>query len=370
MTVVREASAAAAPTWEAWTRSDDMHDSLAEVRGYLDNPATRPLGQALEICRDVIERPFALADHQANERQRRFKLIATFASYTGATAVMLAIVHLAVEEVFGGFEWWRQLLRNVFIAESLMTAITLVLVAAGVLMYVHEGWLLERFKAEQLRLLKFCALIEPELWKLAGVDLERWRRALAERVEEIEGYRHPAISNEAASEQLPEVPTPAEVSDLNREAVVALATYYDRKRLAFQRKYFARKASAHVHNSRVPLFVFAVSITFVVAHVVLELAHQERLSAALVAASAVVPAWYAGARNRRSASESSRNVTRSTARHAALCQIDDRLEKAMADDPERVDLRLVFWNLRMCEFVLESDQREWLRLMREAEWIA
>ena len=120
-----------------------------------------------------------------------------------------------------------------------------------------------------------------------------------------------------------------------------------------------------------PIF-FGFSVFIVATHVVIDrwpgvpAAYVEKRDVAstlLIAASAALPVTWAGIRTWRSAREFSRNVARSTARREMLDEMAQRLDGARQVDPSHL-----LGELQICELVLESDQREWLRLMREVEW--
>jgi hypothetical protein len=372
MTVAEQAPTTGSATWERWTESPDMHDTWDEVQRYRAQEGTRPLARALEICHEVIEKPFGEADAAAQRRQARYRRNAALVAYSGSLAVILAIVHLALGEVFGAespaVEEWK---RRVLVVEVIAAGLAAAAVGYGLYAYHQEDWLLQRFKAEQLRLLKFSALIEPSLLQTSEAGWDGWRRTLAERTEEIGTYNRHAIAHAAEAETIPRAPDPKHLMHLNREAVAALVDYYDHKRLSFQRRYFAKRALAHPHNPRLGIFFFVGSIIAVAVHLAFEWTGALRASAAFVAVSAILPAMYAGLRTHHASTESARNISRSAARHSALCQVDDELRKAsQSSSAKRSDFQIIFWNLKLSEFILDTDQREWLRLMREAEWIA
>ncbi|HJR64419.1 MAG TPA: hypothetical protein VJ803_12010 [Gemmatimonadaceae bacterium] len=372
MTVAEQAPTTGSATWERWTNSPDMHDTWDEVQVYRAQEGTRPLARALEICHEVIERPFGEADVTAQRRQTRYRRNAALVAYSGSLAVILAIVHIAIGEVFGAdshaVELWKE---RVLVLEVIAAGFAAVAVGYGLYAYHQEDWRLQRFKAEQLRLLKFSALIEPSVLQTSEVGWDTWRRALVERVEEIGTYDRHAIAHAAEAETVPRAPDPKQLMHLNREAVVALVGYYDRKRLSVQRRYFAKRALAHPHNPRLGIFLFVGSIIAVAVHLAFEWMGALRASAAFVAVSAILPAMYAGLRTHHASTESSRSISRSAARHSALCQVDDELRKATeSSSAKRNDFQVIFWNFKLSEFILDTDQREWLRLMREAEWIA
>ena len=79
-------------------------------------------------------------------------------------------------------------------------------------------------------------------------------------------------------------------------------------------------------------------------------------------AAGLLVVW-AGIRTSRSARESTRNVARAAARRNMLAESAPLLERLHASEPA-----LALCQLQMIELVLESDQREWLRVMQDVEW--
>ena len=50
------------------------------------------------------------------------------------------------------------------VLEALLAAAAVVLVIVGLVAEWHEQWLTHRYRAEQLRLIKFRFLVDPEFW--------------------------------------------------------------------------------------------------------------------------------------------------------------------------------------------------------------
>ena len=87
----------------------------------------------------------------------------------------------------------------------------------------------------------------------------------------------------------------------------------------------------------------------------------------MIVLAAIFPVLGGGIRILRSAHESTRNKTRFRAKQVALHEIEQRLRKnPIANTADAED---VFRDLWCSEQILESEHREWLRLMLDAEWI-
>lgn len=346
----------------ATPRPSDLRDSPEDLARLASTPA---LESALKVIGEEIVSAFDEADRRALEHQRSYRRITWWATTFGTLAILFAVAELLVESlgVPDVGEW-------LLIAEIASLAIAALAVLRGLFAFRHENWLLERCRAEQLRSLKFTFLLDPALWSGGERGLAGWRERLHNEVEKVRILRHDDIAVIACTEQLP--PSHGMISTGLPDSVSlgALVTYYDQKRLAPQREYFMNVA-AHTHGAlarALPLFFFA-SVFLVTLHAALALAAHASggksfhvAGTFLAAASVAIPVVWAGIRTQQGARESARNAMRARARHSALRDLEQRLLNAKGDALEAM------WTMRTAEFILEVDQREWLRLLREAEW--
>ena len=263
-------------------------------------------------------------------------------------------------------------------AEFLASLAAALSVFWGLKSALHHHWLLERHKAEQLRLLKYHSLLElaessvsPELreWK------DRLRHSI-QQIERLEGSHLRKWLGENRSSREPARPGKSRLSD---KYVKGLVEYYRRRRLDAQIAYFLGKAESEHERDWVtrllpPLF-FLVGIGFACAHFTLDLVitllekrhmvaspdWQHSVSIILIEAAAICPVLGSAIRTYRSAHESSRNTIRFRAAFIELERLSERLQ--METDPAAI-----LGHLRRCEEILEVEHRDWLQLMTEAEW--
>jgi hypothetical protein len=371
------------------TEPDDMNDDGTLEIGFLRRYVRFAYGRLYPSFRNI--------DESAQEDQARHRRLTFWASVLGAFAILLGLLGLMVGDAP----------LPLVIAELVLALLTAGFVLYGVYSYRREDWLLHRWQAEQLRLLKYSFLLDPRLWKseaaeshLSEEDLDRRREAInALDEEDLAGLSH--------DERVPNFPTPADCAGLGRGEIEPLVAYYRKHRLLNQIDYFRKKIRTtrkwYDRPEALPMFFFG-GVVFVLLHALWEFAqraagvHGESSSGRafgriLVLASASLPTIWAAIRTNRQAQEFSRNLLRSHARHSALLRIHGRLGGHFA--PRNADLRLLghsgtlaaeadlrvredivevpepvtaFAYMHLAEFILASDQREWLRLMREAEW--
>lgn len=338
----------------AVARGDDMHETAEELGELSGTPVLR---FAVATLAAEITPAFDDADRKALVHQRSYRAITRVATIFGTISILLSILGLVATE----------LSRPILIVQTGALIITGFAVLMGLLAYRHENWLLERCRAEQLRALKFHRLLDAALWSGDERDRLGWAERVRTEVERTRALRYQDIAAIAGMEDVPGL-GPRYVPDA--ASLEALVAYYDRKRLSPQREYFLRASrDPHHFGARtLPLFFFGalvVELFQVVIQISAEATDTVSMFQAamwLSAAAIALPAIWAGIRTYQGAREDSRNATRSKARHGALTQLSERLLAARGNPVE------LFWTMRLTEFVLQVDQREWLRLLREAEW--
>lgn len=336
----------------------DTPDDLAEVA------AAPRLSEALQALNAEIGKPFAEADRRALQNQRSFRRITWWATTFGTISILLSIANLVATVLQR-----PDLASRLFLVQVVTLGVTTVAVLWGLLAFRHEHWLLERCRAEQLRALKFAHLVDAAIWSEDEKDREAWRARVRADVGLAQALRYEDIVAIAGREEVPGLAA-AIPAETDSGALAVLADYYRRRRLAPQLEYFLQASREHgrLGARALPLFFFG-AVFLEVIQAVLTVTYRstgtgslESVGYILSGAAIAIPAIWAGIRTQQGARESSRNATRSLARHHALTQLGDRLLKARGNPAE------LLWTMRLAEFVLQVDQREWLRLLREAEW--
>ncbi len=332
---------------KAVERVDDMDDSR-------DGPSMQPLHDALLECQQLIVPSFRRTDRAAIRYQKLYRVFAYAAATGGAAAVVLATFQLS------DLSWSARVVNW----EAVAAFLTLLIVLLGMALSLKDRWLLERFKAERLRMLKFNFLMEPAAWGERR-DPRALRDELSNRVEEITASTFSALQGWVTRNSVPRLQEAPE-NHLAPEALAELVHYYRRKRLHVQMEYLSRATVRNFFSDlRMRLAgsaMFFGSVAFVLAHLAVQWSHgEEHWNRGLMFAAAALPVVAAGFRTLRTAQEYARNASRFEATHDSLSLLSERLGKAQ-------NASAVFRELGFCEHVLESDLREWMRLMVEAEW--
>ncbi len=338
--------------------NDDMHDSPQDM------PPSQPLRDALVLCQKTVEPAYRQADALALRHQRYHRLLTVAAAVFGTTAVLLAIVQLS--NLFRGM-WPVQL-------SGIAVSFALIAVIAGLVSSQRLNWLLERHKAERYRLLKFRFLIDPVLWSGQEEKAKARMKRFTDEVADITALNRQALRRWIDEDEVPEAPAPPP-SKTDEKIIRNLVNYYQKKRLGVQMDYFAVRARRNVRMHQYtwflpPLFFFS-SVLAVSGHFIYDIvvsAHGSQVEVTtsnlfvlFVVLAAAFPVIGAGVRTLRTAYEFARNNSRFRAKLVALKSLAERLQQGN-------DLEAIFRDLWSCEQILESEHREWLRLMIEGEW--
>jgi hypothetical protein len=160
---------------------------------------------------------------------------------------------------------------------------------------------------------------------------------------------------------LPDIPAPGDAVPPPPDG---LARFYEKARLATQIAYFETKRKRETvrwwDDPAVVQFVFFSSIVCILLHAFIK-GSMDALDKGLLTAAAVLPTLYAGFKTWRSSNEFARNTSRAQAKLTQLIDLQTALKDAK-------DPWTVLMTMRLCEALLEEEQREWARLMTEAEW--
>lgn len=307
---------------------------------------------ALRRASAIVAPAFARTDRQALRNQTRHRVLVDIVAITAAITVLVGIAPLS-----GVLSATAVRMATIVAASAAVIAVTL-----GIVARLHGRWLLERHRAERLRLLEFEALIEPVLALQSNLD--DWEATLAERCARIEQMDRKTMDAWLAQDRLVAADEDAEPADMPylegfvRAYVIAL--------IDVQKAYFLRRAA---HNERRDVAsrwlqggLFFVSVSAMIPAATIRLTGGSVAAAnawTLVAAGA--PAISGMIRHLRTAHEFSRNGARFRAKYRTLDALRERL---CGDCTPRARLR----DVRHVAEHFEAEHREWIRLMRTAAW--
>lgn len=307
------------------------------------------------ICRKAVDPAYRRADARALRSQREHRTIVDCLAVTGTLAVLAGIVPLA-----------DSLSRTAAKTTEIISAVAALLtVAIGVWAGFERRWLLERHKAERLRLLEFHSLLTFAAHGCAS-GIATWETALRNEVAQIERLTEDDMRHWLAEEPVADARIETRRHPLAAEIVHEVAREYRTRRLDAQAAYFLEKAQRNerwdeLTRPLVPLLFF-VSVGSIAPAAALRLfTPNTAAGAAFLVLAAGAPAIAAGIRLFRSAHEFARNSIRFRGKYLVLRLLAERLRA-------ETSVAVVLRDLWYAETILEAEHREWLRLMIEAEW--
>jgi hypothetical protein len=295
---------------------------------------------------------FQAADARANRLRRSHRSITKWSAIFGTLALTLGLIQLTVPHSSEKVALW--------IVEGALAFFAALLVIIGLLGHFHKNWLHARTVAERLRLRFFAVIADSRFWS-TGTPPRDWDKRPGE---EPEAW--------AKGGSIPEISRPGPAAD--GPAPVPVARFYLRARIETQVLYFENKEKSERRrfwdDPGLVQLIFFLSVVLALMHVLAHWARTrvpaepifETTSLALLFASALFPIMFTGFRTWRSANEFARNADRAVAKRAVLEKYRKSLEASE-------DSWALFTAMHLAESLLEEEQREWLRLMLEAEWI-
>jgi hypothetical protein len=338
--------------------TNDM-DDLEELDIYQNHLECQPLHAALSLLQNSIYQAFSDWDDEAIRYQWLYQLTSVLAVVFGSLTILVAIFEFILER------GTPQPLTNI---EALIAGATLLVIGIGTIGKFKEKWLEARYKAENLRLLKFKKLADPRLW-CQPIDQDSLAEDLNEDVREVGAQNYDAVKTWASQGAAPAIcESPRAVGC--EAALHELIEYYRQKRLHVQMNYLERKSSSDEDTgSRTAIvvqFIFFASFAFVLAHIIVVLADGKTgINSAfekwMIGCAAALPIIAAGVRVGRASREFERNARR----HRATLDSLQKLEKELRDTNSLAEK---FRIVGFCELVLEQDCREFMRLLCEVEW--
>jgi hypothetical protein len=357
---------------------DDMNDQM-DIERFACHIAEgdvklEPLFQALRIVQDKVYSTYSKFDAAAKRHQRTYQWLSICAVGFGAASVFFAVVEVMK----------LKLPLDLFDArtgEMVTAGLTFALILTGLFARFKERWILARYKAENLRLLKFRRLTDPSMW-CEPADLDTAAMDLQEEVEEIAGQNYEEAKEWAAKGIHPKSASPP-CENRCPEALHELVDYYVPKRIDVQIRYLKDHSSiVERRGARTALWVqvlFFASFAFVLAHLIVTTAqilagtpptvdeimnqakHEPKIDDYLALSALLLPIGAAALRTFRAAREFERNGLRHRATLDSLHDLSHKLR-------DTKDLEKKFELVGFSELVLEADCREFMRLVSEAEW--
>jgi len=356
---------------------DDMRDG--EDIHNLENP----LGLVISYIHASVYETYDEYDRQAMAKQKYHRVFSGLAVFFGTLAIILSILIVFLKAYGDPADLLNNPNLTVFEKGAFLTALMSVVIALG--SRLLRDWLTKRYMAEQCRTLKFRALIHPYLSFSSGTvwtdQFTRWKKRFDDEVVSLKTKENDALDEILVADKINAPPHDTSGHPPNVPFLVMLFDYYREKRITTQIDYFSSRAryfrTANKNTERIPQYCFIGGVIFAGVQIGIELVTPRLLdimpetnigvvqSGALLL-TLILPSIGVAFRTWRSSIEISRNSTLFSAKYRALKQFDIRLAEERAK--EIVNWEKILKIMWECENFFESENKEWLRIMHDAEW--
>jgi hypothetical protein len=327
-----------------------------------DDPYIRyTIGEHIRLIDNLINEDYEKYDNYACRNQKFHVFFAHTAVLSGTVAILIALLQLT------GF-----LPKELSLPwETIATLLSVTAVVTGMIWAVQRRWLLERYKAESLRILRFRALFQPDF--LCG-NTDRWKIWLIGEIARITSLEKEDLHHIINSGEYSPLPSSVNTSECDSNTIVAIAEYFSKNLIATQILYFRQKADEQESSDRVikhlPHLLFFVGVVIVALHFILNNfiheAEENIISNTLIFLGIALPVIGMGIRTYRSSHEFARSAAIFRSKENRLLEMESQIASFIKDQPG--NKMQILSLLYICENLLEEEHYEWLRLMAETEW--
>jgi hypothetical protein len=325
-----------------------------------------PFDSILRFVNIHLTPSYKIYDSQAKRKQKYHFLIIKLFLALGTIAIIAAALQLVNKSLYIPPQYN---LPGLFI-ELIVTFIAFLAVMSGIISYFHREWLLDRHKAELIRLLKFHYLLDQRLWENEEFHLANIEKDLESALKTIERVDYQDINRWMLSIPVPEPPRYIGCN-FEVEKVQRFFEYYHMKRVKYQKFYYCRKVNQlNRLNKKTENFpnIFLLACTIAVfIHFLIDLYASKSvilstLSVILIGFVVILPFVGTAIRSYRLSNEISRGINLFKAKYIALNSLDVRLSDLCNNiDSNFEEIMKIIWE---CENFLELEHREWLVLMK------
>ena len=336
---------------------DDMHDGPGELA------PGHPLHEALALCRDLLGSCHDAAAARVAESARRR---ATLGAWAGGAAAVAALI--AVVSTVGTASTGRPPAADRAFAFGAAAAALASLVVLGLRGVVapRRAWLADRVRMERCRRAKFRFLLDPSLWSRRGDEAKERVEQLRADAAAIAALGPGGAEEWAAADAVPAARTIPVGSGIDPHTVHTLMDYYQARRIDPElARLAAESASAGSDPLRPgPAVVLGASVAAILLAELLRLfsAAGAKTSAVVLGLALFLP-FAAAALRTLPAGRLRAARRRSLARHRALAELSERLQKVSGAEA-------IFRELGFCEDVLDGEGRDALRRDLASGWLA
>jgi len=353
---------------------DDMRDGK-DIRQWPE-----PLGMVISHIHATLFEDYSGYDTESIKDQDRHKKYSFFAVLFGSTAIEIAIIQVFLTAQ--GVENFNEYLK---IIELVSFCLAFLAVSIAVLSHWHKEWLKKRFMAEQYRSLKFRAFLQPVLYCKSDMPWEermvQWKDWLNTGKELIEKENLKDLQDVVENETISQPPPDISGCNFDEKYLTEFIRYYYDKRLKTQIDYFEARAIQLEGMDDLPRRVvsacFILSVFFLFGHYIIDFminfpffsktqSFFHGFSLILLLLTLLIPILALTFRTLRSSNEVARSASLFRSKRNALKEFEIQLHEETKEN--KYSWSKILYIIWECENNLQKENREWLRIMNDAEW--
>ncbi len=326
------------------------------------------LSGVLAFYQDSVARDFRKYNTSAVNYRSLYKYTSFIAVLFGTLAILMTIFQLFASYLDLRVPWIKDV-------EFFIIVLAFSAISVGLIGGIQRRWLLNRYKAQRCRLLKFGSMIDPQLWCESGIPWEdrfsSWKDSVERNLVKLGNLKD--VHKAALRGGLDESNLQISQCAVNQDDLREIGLFYREFRTGVQLSYLSSRAETHLFVDRsTKLFtqlLFIVSVGAIIGRYLIEVLQDETLwlvSAVLLLIAVSIPVITLGVRTYRSTLEFGRSAMLFRSKLNALHHLDKHLEDVLKREP--IDPKQLFPLLRDCEQFFDSENLEWVRIMLDAEW--
>jgi len=349
-------------------------DDMLDGRDIHQQP--EQFGQVISYIHTSLYEDYLLHDSKAMHQQKLHRWVSLIAIVSGTTAILLSLAGIFFEAKRIDFP---KRYFDLIVLVAFLIAFFVGIIASRI-SRPHEHWLLERFCAEEYRTLKFRALLQSSLfcsnekpWNDRYILWKTWFDGEARAAKNtIKKSVQNCIEGDTVSPPSPDTSG----CSFDEGYLKDLIKYYIGKRLETQISYFDKRADElerqdnrfrlifklfFILGSVFVLFQLIINNTILKSYAIFQI-----LNIIILLIILILPIFIFAVRTLRSSTEVTRSASLYRAKRNALVDFRSRLSTEIERGPHNGEVIVkILWE---CENHLEGVNREWFRIMKEAEW--
>jgi hypothetical protein len=385
-------------------KTEHPHGENQPIDDMLDGSGIHQLpdqiGQVVSSIHTALYEDYQKFDMRAMDQQRQHRRASRIAIGFGTTAILLSLIGIVLEAKGNvlRIDFTKECADLFFYVEVAFFLIATAVIFKGLIFTRwHVNWLEERFCAEQYRTLKFRALLQSSLFcgteKPWDERYSLWRGWFDSEVLATKNRINRDIGQWCMSDTVSPPPPGTCGFSFDERYLRDLIEYYQSKRLRIQIAYFEKQSSElEIRDEQFRKILnagFYLGIVFVFLRIidtvlmyfsgdlplvipVLNISilkfsdFFQILNILILLIMLILPILAFAVRTLRSSTEVGRSASLYHAKRDALVDFKFRLVNEIERNPRNWEkIVKILWE---CENHLEEVNREWFRIMKEAEW--